>query len=263
MLFLRYGHRNAVWACSTRRWPYFAPIEDGPRSSANCRRRPACRGRQRTDWRPRSKRTGWCAAMASGRFELGPAPVTLGRAASERFPLIESAMPVLEDVARDDRRERAAVRPRGRRPPLRDVARIAPRPALDRARGVAVAARPRVVRPGAARRDRPAPDSSRASASASRASPRSAPRSSTRPAWWSRRCQRQRPDRAPQPHARQALRPRRRRRREADHPVRGSPPHPKNGADVALERDICSIFGDLGQEDERRASRQSHQARGI
>ena len=88
-----------------------------------------------------------------GRFELGPHLVTLGRAAAGRFALIAAATPVLADAARHDRRERAAVRPRGRRPPLRDLARVAPRPAVDRAGGLAAPARPRVVRPGAARRD--------------------------------------------------------------------------------------------------------------
>ena len=83
----------------------------------------------------RSSSTGWCAATRDGRFCLGLALVGLGQAAADGFPLADLARPGAHRAPRRDRRERAAVRPRGRRPALRRVAAVAPRSALDRARG--------------------------------------------------------------------------------------------------------------------------------
>ena len=50
-----------------------------------------------------------------GRFVLGLRLVALGRAAGDAFPLAALALPALCATARPDRRERAALRPRGRR----------------------------------------------------------------------------------------------------------------------------------------------------
>ena len=75
-----------------------------------------------------------------GRFCLGLGLVALGRAAADGFPLAELARPGARRAARRDGRERAAVRPRGRRPALRRVAAVGARPALDRRRGRPAAA---------------------------------------------------------------------------------------------------------------------------
>ena len=117
--------RNAASACSTRRWPSSRALEPTARStSPSCSRPPGCRGRPPTAWPSRSRRTASCAATRDGRFGLGLRSSIAPRAGRgrtrSRSPT--SARPVLAALRDDDRRERAAVRPRGRRPALRRVA---------------------------------------------------------------------------------------------------------------------------------------------
>ena len=126
-------------------------IEDGPRSLGEL---------QSATGLPRATAHRLATALeahgllrrdAEGRFELGPHLVTLGRAASGRFALIEAAMPVLKEL-RETTGESVQLFVREGDARRCVISLESPaRPALDRAGGVAAAARPRVVRPGAAR----------------------------------------------------------------------------------------------------------------
>ena len=112
--FLRYGHRNGCrrarqGGCRAARRRRRAALAG--RSAAGHR---ICRGRPPTAWPSRSSEHGLLRRDDDGRFDLGPELASLGRAAAERFPLAALALPVLERLRDDERRERAAVRARGR-----------------------------------------------------------------------------------------------------------------------------------------------------
>ena len=212
-------------------------IEDGPRSLGEL---------QSATGLPRATAHRLATALeahgllrrdAEGRFELGPHLVTLGRAASGRFALIEAAMPVLKELrettgesvqlfVREGDARRCVISlesPHG----LRWIVPEGSLLPLD------LGSSGRVLRgettrggfiesvgerePGVASVSAPIVDCIRRRGRGPR---------------------RQRPDRAPQPHSGQAFRPRRRRRRAAHHAVR-----PKCGADVAPSATSAPHFG--------------------
>ena len=108
--------------------------------SPSCRRRPGCHERPPIAWPTALEQHGLVRRDADGRFCLGLALVGLGHAAADALPARRPRPTRPRRAPRRDGRERAAVRPRGRRPALRGVAAVAPRPALDRRRGCPAAA---------------------------------------------------------------------------------------------------------------------------
>ena len=85
----------------------------------------------------------------AGRYELGLGLVSLGQAAAERFPLVELARPVLEELRTDTGESVQLFVREGAAAALRRVARVAARSAVDRPPGVGAAARRRIGGTGA------------------------------------------------------------------------------------------------------------------
>ena len=124
------------------------------RPCSSCRRAPGCRGRRCTASRWRWRRTACCVARRPGGSASASA---WWRSAPPRRPTVPDRRPrppAPAGAVPADRRERAAVRPRGRPAPVCRVAAVAARPALDRERGCAPAAPPRLGRAGAVGRAR-------------------------------------------------------------------------------------------------------------
>ena len=154
--FLRDGQRiERRGARQGRRRPPRAWSDRARAGSPSCRRPPACRGRPPTAWPAPSPATGWCAATPTAASASACRSSASATPPPTSFPLAELARPALVAPARRGRRERAAVRRRGRRSPLRRVAAVGARPALDRARGRAAAAAGRVGRAACCPGDRP------------------------------------------------------------------------------------------------------------
>ena len=101
--------------------------------SPTCRRRAGCPARPHTGCSRRSSSTAWCVVTTRGRYLLGLGLVALGHRAAEQFPLAERALPCSPICATRPVRA-CSCSCASRRAPLRRLAPVAARPALDRAR---------------------------------------------------------------------------------------------------------------------------------
>ena len=117
------GDRRAPWPTGRSPWPtWWRP----PASAAPTAHRLAVRPGRPRPGPPRPT----TAASPSGADLVG-----LGHAAADGWPWGEAAGPALVALRRGDRRERPALRARGRRPAVPGGAGVGPRAAHDRARG--------------------------------------------------------------------------------------------------------------------------------
>ena len=133
--------------CSTRSRAIGAVHARRPRAA-----RPGSPGRPRTGSRSRSKRHGLLVRDGDGRFRLGGRLVGLGRRGRRGARAGRAgARRCSQRLSADDRRERAALRARGRPAGVRRDARTAERPARHRAARRGAAARPGLGRQGAPR----------------------------------------------------------------------------------------------------------------